>query len=47
MLLFLLIDMKKMKHENNPRRNFKVAMQKTKRKFEIAQQLQNTSKSVE
>ena len=28
MLLFLLIDKKKMKHENNPRRNFKVAMQK-------------------
>ena len=28
MLLFLLINMKKMQHENNPRRNFKVAMQK-------------------
>ena len=47
MLLFLLINMKKCSMKTAPAETSKLQYKKTKRKFEIAQQRLNTSKSGE
>ena len=47
MLLFLLINIKKYSLKTTPAETLKSQYKKTRRKFEIAQQFLNTSKSVE